>query len=446
MYTVYEILWIFFLYSFLGWIMETVVAAIKQRHFANRGWINGPFCIVYGFAGVMISVVLRDLPIFWIFTGSVLLATVTEWVAGHLIERMYQEKWWDYSDIRWNLDGYICLPMSLLWGVLGVAGMKWGNPLFFRIFFACPLFLVKILLLVLSAGLILDCVATLVLLSGRSKNTGRWETVEKGFDEVSHRLGDWIYVRVDKRIRRAYPKAMQRQEREQHPEIFAYGCSFYKIVLLFFIGAFLGDITETVFCRITAGVWMSRSSVVWGPFSIVWGLAIAVVTALLYSYRDRSDSFLFFMGTFLGGAYEYMCSVFTEMVFGTIFWDYSEIPFNLGGRINLLYCFFWGIAAVVWFKRLYPKLSEWIEKIPKTAGRIMTWILIVFMLVNTAVSGMAMLRYTQRSKGIPADSGWQKLMDERFDDARMKKIYPNAIITEGRNEIPSTLKRLQKGD
>lgn len=52
-------------------------------------------------------------------------------------------------------------------------------------------------------------------------------------------------------------------------------------------------------------------------------------------------------GTFIGGAYEYICSVFTEIVFGKIFWDYRGLPFNLGDRINLLYCFFWGIATVV---------------------------------------------------------------------------------------------------
>ena len=84
---------------------------------------------------------------------------------------------------------------------------------------------------------------------------------------------------------------------------------------------------------------MRRSSVIWGQFSIVWGLAIAIVTAMLYKYREKSDSFLFIMGTCLGGAYEYLCSVFTEIVFGKIFWDYSKIPFNLGGRINLLYCY-----------------------------------------------------------------------------------------------------------
>ena len=77
-----------------------------------------------------------------------------------------------------------------------------------------------------------------------------------------------------------------------------------------------------------------------GPFSIVWGFAIAAATLLLDKYNGRSDHFLFFFGTFLGGLYEYICSVMTELVFGKVFWDYSQIPFNLGGRINLLYCFF----------------------------------------------------------------------------------------------------------
>lgn len=169
---------------------------------------------------------------------------------------------------------------------------------------------------------------------------------------------------------------------------------------------------------------------VWGPFSIVWGLAIAVVTAMLYKYRSRSDGFLFGMGTFLGGAYEYFCSVFTEMVFGTVFWDYSKIPFNLGGRINLLYCFFWGIAAVVWFKHLYPFVSGMIEKLPVLIGKVLTWGLIVFMSCNIVVSCMALLRYDQRNKGREAEQVWQVWVDEHYGDERMDRIYPNAKSVE----------------
>lgn len=119
-----------------------------------------------------------------------------------------------------------------------------------------------------------------------------------------------------------------------------------------------------------------------GPFSIVWGLAIAIATKMLYNYRERSDGFLFVLGTVLGGAYEYLCSVFTELVFGVVFWDYSDIPFNLGGRINLLYCFFWGIAAVIWLKKCYPRLSNLIERLPMKVGKGLTWCLVLFMVCN----------------------------------------------------------------
>ena len=174
---------------------------------------------------------------------------------------------------------------------------------------------------------------------------------------------------------------------------------------------------------------MSRSSLVWGPFSVVWGMAIALVTLLLYKYKDSSDAFLFGVGTFLGGAYEYLCSVLSELVFGKVFWDYSDIPFNLGGRINLLYCFFWGIAAVVWFKILYPRFSDWIEKIPMKPGKIITWVLIVFMVCNMLLSVAALIRYDERGKGATPENTLEEWLDEHYDDARMQQIYPNAIST-----------------
>ena len=114
------------------------------------------------------------------------------------------------------------------------------------------------------------------------------------------------------------------------------------------------------------------------------------------------------------------------MFFGKVFWDYSAIPFNLGGRINLLYCFFWGIAAVIWIKVLYPRISDWIEKIPKLTGYIVTWCLILFMAANMVVSAAALVRYDQRAQGDTPDNAVEKLIDTRFDDARMEKIYPNA--------------------
>ena len=175
---------------------------------------------------------------------------------------------------------------------------------------------------------------------------------------------------------------------------------------------------------------MSRSSVVYGPFSLVWGFGAVLLTAILYQYRTRSDSFIFLFGTVLGGAYEYVCSVFTELVFGTVFWDYSHLPFNLGGRINLLFCFFWGIAAVLWLKLAYPALSRLIERLPMRAGKLLTWGMIVFMLLNAGISSLAMTRYTQRSAGVPAETPLEQRLDERFPDERMERISPNAILVD----------------
>lgn len=429
-YTGYELVWLFFCYSFLGWVLETIVAAFKQKRFVNRGLINGPLCVLYGLTAVVITVYLRELDGIWLFLGSMIFASVTEWVSGRLIERLYHERWWDYSGLPWNLDGYICLPVSAVWGLLGFVVVKWLNGIFTHLFILLPQMAGKVLVWFIFVVTALDCIATLMILAGKSTRLEHWEAADAWFTHISGKIGKWIFRLVDRRIHRAYPNAQVKEAVAVRKDVFAYGCGFYKVVMLFFIGAFLGDITETIYCRLTAGVWMSRSSVVWGPFSIVWGLAIAMATALLYKYRERSDGFLFFTGTFLGGAYEYLCSVFTEIVFGKVFWDYSWMPFNLGGRINLLYCFFWGIAAVVWFKRLYPVLAKWIERIPVKLGKGMTWVLVVFMSCNILVSGMAMIRYDEREHGIPATNGWQQTMDERFPDERMARIYPNAKSVE----------------
>ena len=429
-YNTYELIWLFLIYSFLGWMLETILAATEQRRFVNRGLINGPLCTIYGVPIVILTIFGQELPLFWLFLGAMIVATVTEWISGHMIERFYHERWWDYSNVKWNLDGYICLPASLVWGVLGTISMRWGNGLLIRLYGFLPEGIGHLLVWILAGMLVLDVMATIFALSGIGRSTQKWEAVDSWFTSISLRIGQWLYGHVDRRIHRAYPKTVQVEKPQRDKTVFAAGCCMQKLVWLFFIGCLLGDITETIFCRITAGVWMSRSSLVWGPFSIVWGFAIAAVTDLLYKYKDRSDRFLFLMGTALGGAYEYLCSVLSEMVFGTVFWDYSEIPFNLGGRINLLYCFFWGFAAVAWFKIFYPVISGWIEKLPIGAGRILTWVIVVFMCCNMAVSTMALIRSNERSQGIPATQSWQQTMDERFPDERMEKIYPNAIKVE----------------
>ena len=428
----FSLLWLFFCYSFLAWALETAAAAVKFRRYVDRSVLYGPLCISYGITALVLTEGLAELrgSLFFLFLGCAVSATVAEWISGHLLEKATHTRWWDYSGRKWNLDGYICLTASLVWGALGLIAVQWGNPLLLGLYDLLPRPVRELLLLVLAGLLTADGVGTLLTLLGVRNILPPVESLNNRLAALSVRMGEWILRHTEGRIQKAYPKADFVRRREAvRANPFTRGTSLYSILLLFLIGGVAGDLAETLFCRVRLGWWMSRSSVVWGPFSIVWGLALAAATLLLYRYRDRSASFFFVAGTLLGGLYEYLCSVFTELVFGTVFWDYSAIPFNLGGRINLLYCFFWGFAAVAWFKGLHPLLARLIAKIPPRPGKVLVWALTVFMAVNMAFSALALSRYSARAAGDPADQPWEQYMDAHYGDDVMERIYPYAKMT-----------------
>lgn len=435
-YSAYQLLWLFLCYAFLGWLCETALAAVRKRRLLNRGFLNVPFSPVYGLGGVLFAIFLpelRDDP-FFLFLGGMILATALELFTGILLEKLTGQKWWDYSGRRFQFEGHISLTYSVIWGLAAVFNLFVGNGLILTLVGLIPVAVGRIILLVVYIVLGLDVLTSLAALFQWKLSLPDTRQLSRFLRALTQRLDNAVTRSIQRRVVRAYPNldpARGKAREKGKATVFAQGCCFYKLACLFFLGAFLGDIIETIFCRLTAGVWMSRSSVVWGPFSIVWGLGAVLLTALLYKYRHKSDGYLFFVGTVAGGAYEYFCSVFTELVFGTVFWDYSHIPFNLGGRINLLYCFFWGIAAVVWLKVIYPVLSGWIEKLPIRAGKILTWVLILFMLVNVILSALAMGRFVQRQGNpAPADNALGRFLDERFPDQRMERIYPNIVFVE----------------
>lgn len=442
-YSLLQITWLFFIYSFVGWCIEVCAAAIQRRKFINRGFVSSPLCPIYGFGAALFAVFLPELKenIFFLFLGGMVISTVLEYITGILMEKIFRKKLWDYSNIRLNVGGYVCLRYSLLWGLLAVLSMLVFNPLLCSLLSFIPHILAVIILWILTGLLFCDFLVTAVSVLGMKIKATRLAQLTEGMQHTSRFLENALTKRIQARMQKSFPAidAQAIGTPRKKPDVFAPGCGFYKLVSLFFIGAFLGDVTETIFCLITTGRLMSRSSVVYGPFSLVWGIGCAVLTALLYRYKNKSDAYIFTAGTILGGAYEYICSVFTELVFGTIFWDYSGFTFNLGGRINLLYCFFWGIAAVVWLKLIYPFLSRQIERIPKRPGIILCNLLIVFMIINVLISSAALARYTERNTA-PASGQTQEispfreavneLIDAHFPDERMERIYPNAKIVD----------------
>lgn len=117
----------FSIYSFMGWVMETIYASIPQRKFINRGFLNGPFTPIYGFGAILIiqsSKWIENMlgnhyiPLLISIIISTFVVTALEFITGFALEKVFNTKWWDYSNEAMNLKGYICLKFSLLWGIL----------------------------------------------------------------------------------------------------------------------------------------------------------------------------------------------------------------------------------------------------------------------------------------------------------------------------------------
>ncbi|MBQ4282724.1 MAG: putative ABC transporter permease [Lachnospira sp.] len=436
MYTFYHYTFFFFAYSFLGWIAEEIYAFFRYGKFVNRGFLNGPWCPQYGAAMAVILADVSDLMAYPVhqFTMCVILMAIMQGFAGLFLHRLTGRRMWDYSKSKFNLNGYTSLRSAFIFGAIAAVAVWMINPLLFILFSVIPLNAMKALLVVLSVLMLVDFFVMAAVGLHWKFEGNIYGRMAKGLHSAKKRIGSSLFGLIKRRMYKAFPE-MEAQECDDmvgfgRPEnrVFAQGITIEKLIWIFMVCAFLGDIIETVFLWIVDGEIMSRSSVLYGPFSIVWGLGGVLITVFLCPVRKWGAFAVFIAGTFLGGVYEYSCSVFTEVVFGTVFWDYSHIPYNINGRINLLYCFFWGFAAIAWVYLLYPLVSRVIEKVPPVMGKVATVLVVVAMLLNAGVSTLAVSRYVERGDGVAPQTAVDVFLDTMYTDEFIDKIYPNMMI------------------
>lgn len=127
---------LFIIYSFFGWCCEVIyVGLFVERKFVNRGFLHGPICPIYGFGGLIVMFGLKHFSGTWIqlFFTSLLFCSILEYVTSWLLETLFRTKWWDYSDLKFNINGRICLLNSVLFGIGGVICAHFVQPLLMTI-------------------------------------------------------------------------------------------------------------------------------------------------------------------------------------------------------------------------------------------------------------------------------------------------------------------------
>ena len=194
----YEVVWIFLIYAFIGWCTEVTYAAVDTGKFVNRGFLNGPVCPVYGCGVLLVVVVLTPLKdnLLVLFLGSVGLTTTIEYITGFLLEKLFHNHWWDYSDQPFNVHGYICLKFSILWGLACTFVMDIVHPLIYKLIKIVPHTVGLIILIILMVTFCCDIGVTVATVLKLNKRLRMLDEVAGKLHEISDGIGENIYENV----------------------------------------------------------------------------------------------------------------------------------------------------------------------------------------------------------------------------------------------------------
>ena len=194
--TPYDICTFFIVYSFIGWVIEVVFHVVVAGKIINRGFLNGPVCPVYGFG--MISVLLiynliGSSNTMVVFIDGVVFTTLIELIAGFILDKCFHARWWDYSKMPLNLNGYICAGFSLIWGLAVVFVVKLVHVFIYNVTsglipekFGWPI------LIAVYAVFILDATVTVLTLIGLNKKLEELDRISESIKNVSDKITDRI--------------------------------------------------------------------------------------------------------------------------------------------------------------------------------------------------------------------------------------------------------------
>lgn len=193
----YSILY-FFVYGFLGWCTEVIFAAFKQHRFVNRGFLNGPICPIYGVGVTLVIACLEAFQsnLLLLYISSVILVTVLEGVTGWAMDKLFHNKWWDYSKLPFNIGGYVCLLFSLIWGVACVLIVYFVHPLIHQVLSLIPHTAGIALIAILGIALLSDMIVTTSAIVKFNQYLKLLKHITDELHAISNQIGAELYQNV----------------------------------------------------------------------------------------------------------------------------------------------------------------------------------------------------------------------------------------------------------
>lgn len=215
---------------------------------------------------------------------------------------------------------------------------------------------------------------------------------------------------------------------EQKKKLTIMGLSVWRILAYFIIYSVVGYIIETIFGIITKGTWESRQSFLYGPFCAIYGLGAAIMIMFLHKY-SKNYTRLFIGGFIVGSIVEYLVSWIGEMLLGVKWWDYSDMPLNINGRICVYFSIFWGFLALYLIASFNPRIDRlinWIKsKLSVKTLKVLTTTVIILLLIDCIATGIALSVFLVRMvHNYDLNVPNKEIIMQKYDD-----IYSNQKLT-----------------
>ena len=192
----------FLLYSFLGWVMESIFRSIIEQKIINTGFLKGPICPIYGIGAFIMAFILNRLSnnIIILFLASMIILTIWEYVVGVFLEKTFHTKYWDYSDHKINFQGRICLTNSIYWGILGVVFVKYIHPFMQEIIGKVDINVLHFIVTISSIVFIVDVITSIVKLKNIKPSLVKIEELN---NEIKEKLAEIKLIRSEKSVEKS---------------------------------------------------------------------------------------------------------------------------------------------------------------------------------------------------------------------------------------------------